>query len=135
MNAILSNIAHFKVKHLHLDGHLSLGLYGRPEMTQAALEALQRTNLTLAALILPRCFDLYREDLNILLDLNLAGRILLHDDDNVEQIKIPALWPLVMRRINTVRLTGGSLQHKRKQTIRRAGMMYFMLRQRLLLKK
>jgi hypothetical protein len=136
MNLILENIAQFKVKCVRLDGCHSLGLYGRPEMTQTAFEALQKSNVTLEALYLPPCFDLDRHKLNNLLDLNLGGRRLLHQHDDVsEQIRTPALWPIVLHRINTVHLPGSSRQSHRQRAMRRANMMYFMLRQRLLLER
>jgi Ran GTPase-activating protein (RanGAP) involved in mRNA processing and transport len=136
MNLMLENIAHFKVKCVRMDGCHSLGFYERPAMIQTAFEALQKSNVTLEALYLPPFFDLHQHKLNNLLDLNLGGRRLLHQHDDVrelEQIRTPALWPIVLYRINTVHLPGSSRQSHRQQAMRRANMMYFMLRQRLLL--
>lgn len=134
MDLILRNVNRFKsLKCLRLDGYQSIGLFGRKTWTKMVTNYLQTSNITLERLYLPLCFDMYRFKLNYLLDLNLGGRRLLQSE-YCQKIKAP-FWKFVLQRINRIHLPGSGRQSQRQQDIRRANMMYHLLRQRVLLEK
>jgi hypothetical protein len=129
MHIMLENIANFRgIKELHLYGLHTIGLYWRPEWIHLVTEDLRQTkNVSLEALYLPCCFNVYRSDLNDLLDLNLGGRKLLSSPIQA------SLAPLILDRINKVHLPGSNNQSQEQQAIRRDNMIHFLLHQRLLL--
>lgn len=117
-----------------LNGYQSFGVSGKRELMKQCLEGM-RGNVILDELHLPFGFDDYRSEVNVLLDLNRAGRRLLQQGPNPHKCHphFPyALWTHVLGRVNTVHLPGLQ-RNETDQACRRSNMMYDLLRERALL--
>ena len=153
LESILSNLANFKgLRCLWLDGMQRQEISKRRSLARLATDGLRNNqNVTLEELHFPFSFTDFIAELHLFLDWNFGGRrlLLLGNGSNSEgrtpnsNDTIPSsLWPKVLERINRTRLptrqrvgkrnvtdkNGNSIKEE-EESIRRASMVYFMIRE------
>jgi hypothetical protein len=132
IQSLLRQLRYMKgLRCLWLNGCQSTAPAARQQYIHIATESL-RKNVSLEELYLPFGFDPYRSELNVLLDLNWGGRKLLHGACSGQVPK--ALWSVILERVNMMSLPGGK-KDKTELAKRRANIIYFLLRQQVLLEE
>jgi hypothetical protein len=138
--SILHNLCNFKgLRKLWLDGmqrHTRPTNPTNPRLSRTVAEGLRwNRNVVLDELHLPFRFTDLLLEIHAFMDWNFGGRRLLFQDGKSAIEVLPALWPQVLERVNKADLPRRSVRRQnghdidKGKSIRRADMMYFMLRE------
>jgi hypothetical protein len=137
--SILQNLCNFKgLRKLWLDGMQRYTRPTNPRLSSTVTEGLRwNRNVVLDEMHLPFRFTDLLLEIDSFMDWNFGGRRLLFQDGKSSIEVLPALWPQVLERVNEADLPRRSLRRRNGQAsdkaneeaIRRADIMYFMVRE------